>query len=310
MLVNCFLPAVVDITPAWMKDDYSKVNDKTSQELTGAASNSRGAAEAAAVASGAAAPSAISSESPGGETPDAGTETNNATATETGNETDPETDTETEAASTPTSAPPIGSFYDPYGEDDESLAWKPIVDQTLKNLQTQSIPQPTCEQASSPELVNAIRLQHDRRTVVFDSFQKINHEELIMVLSNAELTEKFKTEIKNHPNFTPAYGNPAFEEDETTRLRNALAMFLPNGKAASELQQHVVKEINTQIKDHCAPNSRYQAYALDLRNSIKGNIQHTFNANFVKLLTGRGGIEKVNESLKKALFGYAADLSE
>jgi hypothetical protein len=299
MLVDCFLPAEHDITPAWMSDDYSVSDNQISRpramEFEEFEIRER---RVATTHSG---------------------EPNNASSTSTATSINIDLGSTSGSELTPELTHPvkIGNYFNPEGEDEHSLLLNPVVMKTIDRLSAETSPDLTLEKGrlTNP---NILGLKKERHAEVFSAFSKIDLPDLMTVLSNTVLTDKFKLELSQgqyRPLDSQAESHvqsnifrPHCQEDKL--IAQTKLKLHPNTSSALNLQMHIVHTLTRQINEHHSSDPDQRNLALDLRNQIKANSSIALNGRFVKILTEPNGIEKIKFKLNKALIGYTARPTE
>ncbi len=275
MLVDCFLPAVVDVTPAWMADDYSAGGEEIIRRR--------------------------SEEFDEFEVPEwMGTASGSVQAESTAAQI---------ASDEPTESLSIGHYFNPQGEDEHSLLWNPVVKGTIAKLGAEIPPDHTLKSSrlSNP---NILGLKNERHTEVFSAFGKIDLQDLMSVLSNTVLTDKFSLEL-SISRCTPSASRLFSPQSQDDKLIAQTKLKLhPNTSSAANLQMHVVHTLTLQIHEKYGSDPDRRNLALDLRNQIKANCTHILNDRFVKTLTDPNGIENIKFSLNRTLIGYTAKPTE
>lgn len=194
---------------------------------------------------------------------------------------------------------PVGNFYDPDGGDNQSQLFKPIAERAVERFKQEVIPS-TPQRFNSPEEQFGAGLVEAHYSRIHSLFCRVDHDKLLTALSNVELSEKFEIELSK----LIERPNAAEQRTQSRGVLLTAEQLLPNCKSAEILRLHLIGLIEAEAIDSLQANASDGQSALNLKNHVKANSKQAFNGEFVGVLTGPRGVEKINLALYRALQGY------
>lgn len=215
-------------------------------------------------------------------------------------------------------ADPIGPFYNPDSENEESEVFKSIAEHAIGTFKSDALPgviNYLAEiQRENPQVDGQTDGEADTDELISEEYGEIHklfsglkHDQLLTALTNVQLSENLENELNGLDMFvSPRDLLARGHVDNNVTAPNTRRILLSDFKAAELLRQHFVSLIESEAISSVEPESPGAQSALNLKNHIKANSKQSLNALFVRVLKQHNGLEKVNFALNRALLGYTS----